>query len=220
VKASLTRAAIILIAINAALAVVILALGRMGETEGRILGTSMLATTTALLAMIQLPAVRDRRIGTLPIVGIGASGIGFVIVTAGIWTDGFSEFWGRVAGSAYTVAVAGAVAVILTSWPIRGKAKWVGTAAPILTVIAAVMILGGIWFELDSEAYWRSFGVVAVLLAAAGLAVPVLHRGSILEEGPSSIGYCPFCGTGLNEATGIAITCKACSQRFSVSASN
>jgi len=217
-KASLTRVAIILIAINAALAVAILALGRMGQTEGRILGTSMLATTTALLAMVQLPAVRDRRIGISPIIGITACGIGFVIVTAGIWTDGFSEFWGRTAGTAYTVAVAGAVAVILTSWPIRGRAKWVGTAAPILVVITAVMILGGIWFEFDSEAYWRSFGVVAVLLAATGLAVPVLHRGSVIEEGPSWIGYCPFCGSDLNEAAGTSITCKSCSQRFSVSA--
>ena len=217
-KASLTRAAIILIAINAALAVVILALGRMGQTEGRILGTSMLATTTALLAMVQLPAVRDRRIGMLPIVGIAACGIGFVVVTAGIWTDGFSEFWGRVAGSAYIVAVAGAVAVILTSWPIRGKAKWVGTAAPILVMIAAVMILGGIWFEFDSEAYWRSFGVVAVLLAAAGLAVPILHRGSVTEE--VAVEYCPFCGSGLDKATGTSITCESCSQRFSVSAAN
>ena len=48
-RRSLVRIAITLIAANAALAIVILLGGDMGETGGRILGTSLLATATALL---------------------------------------------------------------------------------------------------------------------------------------------------------------------------
>ena len=214
-RRSLTRAAITLIAINAALAIVILALGRMGDIEGRILGTSLLATFSALVAMVQVPAMSERRLGVVPFIGIAACGVGFAMGAAEIWVDIGSDVWGRMGGSGYVAAAASAAAAILSGWPIRGRASWVGQAANVVIAVAAVMILGGIWFEFDNEGYWRTFAVVAVLVGAAGLAIPILHRSSV-ETIEARIEHCPFCGTDLSAEAGKSIACEACTRKFSV----
>ena len=94
-KPTLTRVAIILISLNAALAVAILAFGRMGNIEGRILGTSLIATTSALLAMAQVPALRGRRLGVAPRAGM----VGFFVMTIGMWTEADSAVWWKLGGS-------------------------------------------------------------------------------------------------------------------------
>lgn len=216
-KRSLTRAAITLIAINAALAVAILALGSVGDTEGRILGTSLLATFSALVVMVQVPAMQEGRLGVVPMGGMVACGVGFVIVTAAIWGDFDADAWGRSGGTAYVLAAASAVAAVFSGWPIRGRAAWVGGAADALIAIAALMILGAIWFEFDSDGYWRTFAVISVLVAAAGLAVPILHRASV-DRVAARIGHCPFCGTALDAEAGVSIDCPGCSRTFRVRA--
>ena len=56
-RSSLTRVAITLIAINAVVAIVILLGADMGDTGSRILGTSLIATGTALLVLVTVPAL-------------------------------------------------------------------------------------------------------------------------------------------------------------------
>lgn len=214
-KPTLTRVAIILISLNAALAVAILAFGRMGDIEGRILGTSLLATTSALLAMVQVPALRGHRLGVAPRAGMVASGVGFFVMTTGMWTEADSAVWWKLGGSGYAIAVAGAMAAVLSGWPIRGRAAWVGSAAQRLIALGVFMVLGGIWFEIDNEAYGRAFAVLAVLLGAAGLAIPILHRSSTGRV-RLPIEHCPFCGSPMSGETGTALVCEDCLMTFNI----
>jgi hypothetical protein len=219
VNRSLVRIAVTLIALNAALAVIILLIGRMGHTEGRILGTSMLATVSALLAMVQIPALRDDRLGWLPKLGIAASIIGFVLATVGIWFEFESEVGLKTLGTAYTLATAGAIMAILSSWPIRGSASWISRSMPGVVGATAAVLIVGIWAEVDSEAYWRSFGAMSVLVAAIGLLIPVLHRSSG-EPHSLRINHCPFCGGGMAANTSEVISCGQCAQQFRVQVSD
>lgn len=215
-RRSLVRVAITLIAINAALAIVILLGGDMGDTGGRILGTSLLATGTAMVAMVQFPAMADRRLGPLPLLTIGAAAVGFAIVTTGIWTDMSSDIGWKVAGTAYVLAVAGAIASILSGVRIVGRAAWVETATLWAVGLAAVMIVAGIWLEIDLEGYWRFFAVVAVLVAAGGLAIPILSRSSAPEPPSAMVSHCPYCGATVESSDGANVTCGTCGRRFSV----
>lgn len=220
-RKSLVRVAITLIAMNAALAIVILLGGEMGRTGGRILGTSLLATATAILAMVQFPALADRRIGPVPLVAMIAAGVGFAIVTAGIWSEMDSQFGWKVAGTAYVLAVGGAVASVLAGQRIIGRSAWVGNATVGLAGAVAAMIITGIWTEIDSEGYWRFFAVLAVLLAAGGLAVPILSRSSAGQTDANAhlemaVTHCPFCGADVGSQRASDTTCQACGNRFSV----
>lgn len=215
-RRSLVRVAIILIAINAALAIVILLGGEMGDSGGRILGTSLLATASALVVMVQLPALSDRRIGLIPLIAIAAAVVGFVVVTTAIWTDiGDDEGW-RIAASAYTVAVAGAIAAILSGLPIEGRSSWVGTATLVAVGVGAAMILAALWFDVDSGGYWRAFSVVAVLVAAGGLIVPILHRSSQSDRPQMAVTHCPFCGSDVGSQMASDASCASCGNRFGV----
>lgn len=212
----LVRISITLIAINAALAIVILLGGEMGDTGGRILGTSLLATGTAMVAMVQLPALADRRIGLVPAVAIGAAAVGFVIVTAGIWGGADGDFGWKVAGTAYIVAVGGAILAILAGQRIEGRTAWVGTATLGAVGLAAAMLVAAIWFEVDGEGYWRIFAVVAVLVAAGGLAVPILSRSSDSTRPDLTVVACPFCASDLDGQRASDAVCPICGSRFTV----
>lgn len=215
-RKSLVRVAITLIAINAALAIVILLGADMGDTGGRILGTSLLATGTAIVAMMQLPAASDRRLGPVPMLGIGAAVVGFVIVTVGIWSDMGSDVGWKTAGTAYTVAISAAFAALLAGIDIRGRSSWVGRATLLGIAIGATMIVLAVWVEIGGEGYWRLFAVLAVLVAAGGLAVPILSRAAPAAEQDLAVIACPFCATDLDGQRSSDAVCPVCGSRFTV----
>jgi len=214
-RRSLVRTVIGLIAINAAIAVFVLLSGDIGDTEGRILGTSLLATATAVLGMVCAPALAARRIRPVPVVGMAVAVAGFAMVTAAIWWEIDSVWFGKAAGSAYLIAAASALASLLSAWPIAGRAAWVGRAAYLLVGLASIALLAGMWFEIGTSGYWRAFAVVAVLLAAASLATPILHRSSP-QAGRDHVATCPFCASSVDGETGSPITCPSCGRRFVV----
>jgi len=214
-RRSFVRIVIGLISANAAIAVFVLLSGDIGETEGRILGTSLLATATAVLGMVCAPALSAGRRRPIPLVGMAAALGGFVLVTTAIWGEIDSVWFGKTAGSAYLVAGAAALASLLSAWPVGGRAAWVGTAGGLLLAAATIALLAGMWFEVDSPGFWRVFAVLAVLLAATSLAIPILHRaGSSVAR--VAIADCPFCGSPIEGTTDTAITCPTCGRRFLV----
>lgn len=215
-RRSLVRIAMVLIGINAALAIIILLGGEMGDTGGRILATSLLATATALVVMVQLPALADRRLGLVPLVAMVAAAAGFVVMTTGIWADFDSEVGWKTAGTAYTLAVAGAMGAILAGLPIGGRSRWVGSTTIGMIATGAAWLIAGMWFEIDSDGYWRLFAVIAVLVAAGGLAVPILSRSSTPERSEMAVTHCPFCGNDVGSQRASDATCQACGNRFGV----
>lgn len=215
-KNLLVRISITLIVINAALAIAILLGGDMGDTGGRVLGTSLLATGTAMVSMVQLPALADRRIGILPAVAIGAGAVGFVMVTAAIWGDADNDLGWKVAGTAYTIAISGAIASILSGQRIEGRSAWVGTATLGAIGLAATMLVAAIWFDVGRDGYWRVFAVVAVLVAAGGLAVPILSRSSASPTPDLVVIACPFCASELAGQRASDAICPVCGSRFTV----
>jgi hypothetical protein len=215
-KSLFTRIVIGLIVANAAFAIFVLLGGDIGDVEGRILGTSLIATASAILAMACAPALSKGRLGFVPHLGMAAAAAGFVAVTIFIWADIDSLTLGKIAGSAYVVAGAAALACLLSGWRLQGGSAWVGMAANLLIAAVAAMILLPIWTEVGGEGgYWRMFAIVAVLLSASVLAVPVLHRGGGGRPG-DQLKNCPFCGAPIEGTAGRPVTCGSCGRRYTV----
>jgi hypothetical protein len=217
-RRSLVRLVMVLIAVNAAIAVFVLLSGDIGDTEGKILITSLLATGTAVVGMVLAPALTARRLGPVPAIGLAAAVIGFGLVTVGLWAEIDLVGFGRTMGSVYLIAVAAALACLLSGWPITGRGAWVGIAAYTLVALVAGSLLAAIWFEIDSSGFWRGFAVLAVLLAAASLATPILHRAA-RPAGREPYSHCPFCGSGVAGSSGAEITCSSCGRRYRVTLS-
>jgi hypothetical protein len=91
------------------------------------------------------------------------AGLGLVFVLRGEW----SWFEVRVIMTAATIAVAsvaGMACDLARSSRRANVMPWVGLG---LTVATAVLVLIGIWPEIDSEFYWKLTGCVGVFAAAA-----------------------------------------------------
>lgn len=207
------------VALNAALAVYALLAGSFGATEGRILRTSLSLSGAVLLGLI-CEAARERgRLGLVPPLGAATAVGGFGLVIVGIWSEPSGEDIWRGAGTLLTLAVAASIVSLLSLPALAPRFRWTLTAAAFLAGVLAAMLVSTIWGEFESGWFFRWFGVVAVLLAAFAVALPVLHRISRRELGPparESVSYCPRCGRPLAARPDAETECPRCGAVFTV----
>ena len=145
-------------------AIAVLIVGRFGPTEARILATTGLLAAAGLLA---LPAVllveqaRNRQVARLNALLAAVAG---AVGTAAVW--GQTDTLARAAGSAYVLAAAAAQAAGLLA---RSNAEdppvvqRVFVASLATDAALAALIVTLIWSQVDSTAYARALGSVAVL---------------------------------------------------------
>ena len=209
---------LLLVAFNAAIAIFALLGGDMGETGGKILGSSLLATMGAVLALICAPAVSAKRAWMWPEVGMAAAAVSAGMFIYGVWTEPGDTFF-QVAASVLVLGVTAAMISLLSAWPGSKGLGWVRIAATWLAIAGGTMIVIAIWNGGDLPGgYWRGFGVVMVLLAAAFIATPVVHRMTDSGESAESVAItsCPFDGTKVDGTVGKRITCPKCGRKFVV----
>lgn len=213
----LLRMAVALIGGNAVLGVAILLRGDMGPTEGKILVSSLFATAGAIGAMTCAPAREQGRLGWIPEIGIVTSLAAAALFVVAAWLEFEPVPLVKTAGSLAVLALAAALASVLSGWPLGGHWSWLLPAAEISAAAAALLAIVGIWGEVDDEIYWRGFGALVVIVAGTSLAIPVLHRIQDGGEALEDVLHCPFCGGSVEVAVGARHTCPYCGTAFRVS---
>jgi hypothetical protein len=205
------------VAVNAALGVAALVLGEFSETHARALGTSLAVTGAFLIALSCLPAWERWRLGPVPTIGTCLGFVAFTFVIVGLWSGTDSDVFARTMGTLMTSAVACAVACLLSIPTLAPRFRPALTAALLLIAIAGVMVVVGMWLDPSSSWYARSLGVVAVLLAAVAVSIPVLHRiGGPQRRGSVDTSFCPFCGAEHRAEPEQPTVCGHCGARFTV----
>ena len=175
----------IIISFSAAALVGIVALlgGDFGETQGKILLTTVLFGAFSITALCHL-AIADRAMRVVGILGLLASGVGLVTGMVLIWRSWDSpgvDDWFRVFATAGIVAVSFAHANLLLLLAGRQRAAIrYGLMATLVAIgIVAIMLIvpvvtNGDIPGQDGDLYWRVFGVVAILDVLGTVVVPVL----------------------------------------------
>ncbi len=209
------------IVVTAALGLYAVAAPHFGDLQRNVLGTSACVTAAGLLVLACVPAWERGRYRLVPLVGIVGVVIGFGLIVVGMWSDyDHSWFW-RTMGTFLIAGLWGVLASLLALARLAPRHRWVLFAAVALALALGALGIAGIWSEQSSTGYFRAVGALAVLLAAAVVAVPVLARatpaGGDIE--PRAVGYCPFCGAALSGETDTKLTCIACGADFRVRAS-
>ena len=137
--------------------------GELGETEGKVLLTTVVVGVESI-AMLCYLAVSGRRIAVVGILGALVSLVPFGIALALTWGgyDGDAPVW-DVFGVTVTIAATIAHACLLLSLH-HGRRTLLLVGTLVAMVVVAAMICNAI---LDGEnlgdLYWRLFGVVAIL---------------------------------------------------------
>ncbi len=158
--------------------------GDFGETQGRIVLTTLLLGATSITALCHL-AIADRAMRMVGFVGLAASTVTLATGLVLIWRDwdslGFEE-WLKVFATAGVIAVSFAHANLLLLLAGRRRAVIrIGLMVTLVMIaIVAIMIILPIVSEGDipgfenEEWYWRLFGVVGILDVLGTVVVPVL----------------------------------------------
>ena len=172
----LTAVAVSLTA-TALLAIGILLFGSFGETEGRILGTTMMVAGYALVALpagFLLDQSRDRSLATT-LLGLAAAGLALALFS--VWSGGSSAELGKTILTVTVFAVAASQTAALVARRRRDDPASVGVLFAVSCVLAlslATMATLAAWAEIGSSVYFRVFGAVAVLDVLLVLLQPVI----------------------------------------------
>ena len=179
--------------------IALLAGGSFGETEGRILLTTVIVGVTSIAVLCYL-ATADKPFQVVGLLGGVTVLVPFAVALWLTWfdEDGDSVMW-RIFGIGVTVSASIAQACLLLalayeSRPIVRRLLF-GTLA-LITVIAVLIIIPIVDGSDLTDAYWRFFGVVAILDVLGTITVAALQK--FLPESKDRVDREPLLSTALD----------------------
>lgn len=117
----------------------------------------------------------------LPTAGLVLTALSAVLLLIGVWSEVHEEWHWKLTVTLVFFAVACAHLSMLFMANLAGRYRWAYVFAYQLIFGLATLLAAGIvfdFFDHGGEGYWRLTGVVAILVAAITLLVPVFHRMS------------------------------------------
>ncbi len=213
---------------NAVLGTWALLSGDFGETEGKVLATSFLASASMLSVLVNLPAIRRRVLWPAPLVGAAIGGLALATVIVLVWAEPRGDHWFKLVGSLLVAAGGCTLASSLAMVTLTGRLRWLQPFADGLIALLALTIIVGLWAEPDVDWYARVVGIESVVVAALTLLIPALGRFSALDTPTVDTGagsrtvkirFCPSCGHVISAnktGTAMSTVCGACGLEFDV----
>jgi hypothetical protein len=216
------------LSLSALVGIYIFVVGDFGETEIKILLTTLSLAYFSVSAL-GCAVVLERGLARwLPFPGLLSCAFGFFWSLLMIWAEWHREPVAKTQVIAVIVAFSLAQSSLLTLAPLKGNLRWVfgATLAAIfaLAALASAMLI----FEWEDELLFRLTGVLGILDAAGTLAVPILYKlGHAGPAAPQPVGKvqptegwhielaCPRCGHRGRYSVG-RIRCPGCSLEVQV----
>jgi len=197
--------------------------GRFGETEIKILATTLGVCFYSMTAMACFTALEKRRSNVLALPGLGTCAAGMLVLLGVIWLEGYEDEWStKLAAILAMFAFSFAQASLLSLAQLERKLAWVSWIAYGSIFWLVIQLSAMIVWEIDDEWLVRAAGVLGILDGCASLTIPILFK---LRGGPKPAAVpeaysrieltCPRCGQQGKFAIG-AIKCPECTLKMHV----
>lgn len=163
--------------LTALLAITILLFGRFGDTEGRILGTTMFLAGFGLLALPAGILFDQHRLQGLAVALLALAAFGFGLATTGVWSGDAPEALGKLTVTVVALGVSAAQTAALAARRRKSDPRVVRALFAASTALAAVLASAAavaVWAEVDSQLFFRLLGAAAVLDVLLVVLQPVL----------------------------------------------
>lgn len=163
--------------LTALLAIAILLFGRFGDTEGRILGTTIFLALFGLLALPAAILLDQERLPALATAVLALAAAGFALATAGIWIGSPPTALGKLTVTVVAFGVAATQTAALAARRREADPAAVRALFLVSTVLAAVLASVGsvaVWVDVESQLFFRAFAAGAVLDALIVALQPVV----------------------------------------------
>lgn len=158
--------------------IALLAGGSFGDTEGRILLTTVVVGVTSIAALCYL-STADKPFQLVGVVGGAVSLVPFALALWMTWNDSYSDHLWRIFGIGITVAASLAQASLLLALAYDSRPivrRLLLATLSIIGVVAVLIIIPLATQNGMSGDYWRIFGVVAILDTLGTVTVAALQK--------------------------------------------
>ncbi|MFH1369962.1 MAG: hypothetical protein ABII09_01550 [Planctomycetota bacterium] len=122
---------------------------------------------------------------------IGFLGLTAIIAMISVLIGKFGKVEVKILATTFTISVASICSMSCAAFIDRKKVVWLGLLGIVLSVLAAVLLIAGMWSEIENEVCWKvtiTFIVFAAALVYAFLLVlPELDKGHKWVQPVSSV---------------------------------
>ena len=172
---------IVSLSISALIGIVIFLFGNFGETEGRLLMTTLTIGGYSLTGLCCSVLFEKKRFTGLAVAGIGASFLGFLFTLLVIWEalDMESEWTWKGLFLFLIVAFSTAhmsLLLLIQSDNRLVKGSLAATVGFIAIVAAMLIWFTFTGFDIEEEFFYRLLGVFAILDVLGTIVTPILHK--------------------------------------------
>jgi hypothetical protein len=226
-KRCLLHSLIAALVLSAVFGIYVFLFGSFGETEVRILLSTLDVSYYSLMSLACAVAWEKRRTRVLSLPGLTTCMLGFVFLLLCIWVEFHQpeDFVWKTAAILGIFSFSFAQASVLTLARLKPRLAWVSWTAVVSIFSLAIVISTMIVWEIDDEWWFRAIGVLAIVDSCASLSIPLLYKlgGSAAPEVtgqpyPRIELICPRCGHQGEYSVG-RIECTECSLRIRVEVS-
>lgn len=178
------RSFIIALAISALIGIVIFLVGDFGETEMKILGTTLAIGGYSVTGLCCSTIYNRSEFQAYSMTGMLISVLGFIVTLISIWQIiDFDSIW-KIFVTLIILSVSTAhTSLLFQITPKTKNIKYVLIATILFIAIVALMLIYAAINELeDNDLFYRVLGVFAILDVLGTIAIPILNRITDSEE--------------------------------------
>ena len=162
-----------------------LLIGRMGSLEGRILATASVVGGASMLALAGAVPWERRRWHPIGPLGVLSTAVAMVLLLIAVWLEpSYGTSFYEAMGVSCVIGIALPCIGLLSLARLKRQYGWVRR----MTIVAIVLLATSISyvivdpFSWRSEEFWmRLIGIFSILSACGTIAVPIMHRVSIIR---------------------------------------
>lgn len=216
---------VVSLVITALIGIYTIVSGEFGETQSKVMLTTLAVAAFSVLALCHL-AIVERDVRAVGWIGIGTSAIALISAAVLIWWD-FGDYSYQPGGIymniSKTFAISGLVAVslahanlmlLLQTAPLRWIRSTLSVALILIAIVPTLILPiiltdGSFPPQSFQDVYWRFFGVILILDALCTIALPVatlIVRGQHKHDAPTQVSPANAKNSVTVTLTGVAAT--------------
>lgn len=162
--------------LTALIAMVTVLTGTWGETQAKILASTLTISAASICSMSCIAFVEKRKRKPLGLIGIFLSITAAILLITGMWPEINSDGYWKTTLTFGVFAVALAHAFLLSLPDLDDRQKWIQPVTAVTIGILAFQIVIAFWGEINNDWYYRFLILIAILLGLETLVIPILMK--------------------------------------------
>jgi hypothetical protein len=188
--------------LSAVMGIVALLSETLGETEIKVLMSTLCVAGASILAMACAAAWEKGRARRFAGPGMVLSILGFGLFLFLIWKEFESDSQAKTSVTLIIAATFCAHAALLLLLRVADRFRRVQSATIVMTALLGGLLVWMLWAPQELADTWRILGILGILGTAGTILTAVFHRMSRdeLKSEATSAARCPQCGEALSRA--------------------